>query len=98
MKSEVYSWRLSRDLKDDLEEAARRERVSVSRLLERITREWLKTRTPADAHDEAEQERIRARAMRYIGSLRSGDPDLSEKVSARVRERLLRAHARSQSD
>ena len=37
MKTEVYSWRLSPDLKDDLEEAARRERVSVSRLLERMT-------------------------------------------------------------
>ena len=30
MKTEVYSWRLAPDLKDDLEEAARRERVSVS--------------------------------------------------------------------
>jgi hypothetical protein len=98
MKSEVYSWRLSRDLKDDLEEAARRERVSVARLLERIAREWLKARAAAAADDEAEQERLRAIAMRFAGTLRSGDPDLSEKVSERVRERLLRAHARSQSD
>jgi hypothetical protein len=95
MKSEVYSWRLSPDLKDDLEAAARRERVSVSRLLERIARDWLQAHA---ADDEAEQERIRARAMRYVGALRSGDPDLSEKVSERVRERLLRAHARTQSD
>jgi hypothetical protein len=97
MKSEVYSWRLSPDLKADLEDAARREHVSVARLLERITREWLKARVPA-ADDDAEQERLRAIAMRYIGTLRSGDPDLSEKVSEGVRERLLRAHARSQSD
>lgn len=98
MKSEVYSWRLSRDLKDDLEEAARRERVSVARLLERIAREWLKARAATVEDDAAEQQRIRARAMRCIGTLRSGDPDLSEKVSERMRERLLRAHARSRSD
>ena len=98
MKSEVYSWRLSRDLKCELEEAACREGVSIAQLLERIVREWLKTRAAAAADDEAEQERLRAVAMRYIGTLRSGDPDLSEKVSERVREGLLRAHARSRSD
>ena len=98
MKSKVYSWRVSRDLKCELEEAARRERVSVAQLLERIVCEWLKTRAAAAEDDEAEQERLRAVAMRYIGTLRSGDPDLSEKVSERVREGLLRAHARSRSD
>jgi hypothetical protein len=98
MKSEVYSWRLPRDLKHDLEEAARRERVSVAQLLERIAREWMKARAPAAEGDEAEQERIRASAMRFIGTLRRGDPDLSEKVSERMRERLLRAHARSRPD
>ena len=96
MKTEVYSWRLS-DLKDDLEEAARRERVSVARLLERIAREWLKARAAAAEDDEAEQERLRAIAMRYVGTLRSGDPTFSEKVSERVRE-LSGAHARSRSD
>jgi hypothetical protein len=98
MKGEVYSWRLSRDLKDDLEAAARREGVSLSRLLERMARDWLKARVAAAQDEEAEQERIRARAMRYVGALRSGDPELSEKVSERVRERLLRAHARSRPD
>jgi hypothetical protein len=57
MKNEVYSWRLSRDLKCELEEAARRERVSVAQLLERIVREWLKTRAAA-AEDEAAQEQL----------------------------------------
>ena len=97
MKGEVYSWRLSRELKDDLEAEARKEGVSLSRLLDRIARDWLQQRSGA-ADDEAEQERIRARAVRFVGALRSGDPDLSEKVSERVRERLLRAHARSRSD
>ena len=98
MKSEVYSWRLSPDLKEDLEEAARRERVSVARLLERIAREWLKARAAAAGDDEAEQERLRAVAMQFVGTLRSGDPHLSEKVSERMREDLLKAHARSGSD
>jgi hypothetical protein len=94
MKTEVYSWRLSPDLKSDLEEAARRERVSVSRLLERIAREWLKARAAAAEDDEAEQERLRAIAMRYVGTIRGGDPDRSAEVSKRVRELLARKYAR----
>lgn len=98
MKSEVYSWRLSPDLKWALEEAARHERVSVSRLLERITHEWLKAHPSATEDDEAEQARIRAAAAPSIGALRSGDPDLAEKASERIREHLLKAHARSRPD
>jgi predicted DNA-binding ribbon-helix-helix protein len=93
MKSEVYSWRLEPELKMRLEEAARREHVSVAQLLERITREWLKAR-PGAAEDEAEQERIRASAMRFIGKLRGDDPDRSAMVSQRVREQLARKRAR----
>lgn len=95
---EVYSWRLSRELKGDLEDAARREGVSLAHLLERIAREWLKTRAAAAEDHEAEQTRLRAAAMRYVGSLRSGDPELSERVSERVRESLFKAHARSSPD
>src|SRR4051794_28523241 len=97
MKTEVYSWRLSPDLKGALEEAARRERVSVSRLLERIAREWLKASAPAQ-DEEAGQARLRAAVAPYIGALRSGDPDLAEKASERMREELLKAHARSRPD
>jgi hypothetical protein len=93
MKSEVYSWRLSPELKWALEEAARRERVSVSRLLERIAREWLKTQ-PWVAEDEAEQARIRAAAAPYIGSISGDDPELSEKVRERVIERLAKKYPR----
>jgi hypothetical protein len=94
MKSEVYSWRLSPDLKDDLEEAARREGISLSRLLERIAREWLKTRASAAEDDEAEQERLKAIAMQYVGTIRGGDPDRSAEVSKRVREILARKYGR----
>lgn len=94
MKTEVYSWRLSPDLKNDLEEAARRERVSVAQLLERITRAWLKARGSAAEDDEAEQERLRAIAMQFVGTIRGGDPDRAAEVSKRVRELLARKYGR----
>jgi hypothetical protein len=94
MKSEVYSWRLSPDLKDDLEAAARRERVSLSRLLERIARDWLKAEAAAVRDDEAEQERLRAIAMRYAGTIRGGDPNRAAEASKRVREALARKYGR----
>jgi len=93
MKSEVYSWRLSPELKADLEHAAREERVSVSRLLERIAREWLKAR-PSAVDDEAEQERLRAIAMRYVGTIQGGDPDRAAEAGKRVRELLARKYGR----
>jgi hypothetical protein len=95
MKTEVYTWRLSPDLKDDLEEAARREQVSVSRLLERIAREWLQARAAAAADDEAEQERLRAIAMRHVGTIHGGDPDRASEVSKRVQELLARKYGRA---
>ena len=94
MRSEVYSWRLSRELKEDLEEAARREGISLARLLERIARDWLKAQATAAEDDEAEQERIRARAMRFVGSIQGGDPDRAAKARERVREVLARKHGR----
>ena len=93
MKSEVYSWRLAPDLKDALEAAARRERVSVSRLLERLTREWLKTRA-GTAEDEAEQARLHAVAMQFAGTIRGGDPDRATEAGKRVGELLARKYRR----
>ena len=93
MKGAVYSWRLPRDLKVDLEEAARRERMSVARLLERIAREWLEAQAAAE-DDQVEQERLRAIAMQFVGTIRSGDPDRAAEASERVRELLARKYGR----
>lgn len=41
MKTEVYSWRLSSELKSDLERAARHRRVPLSSVLEEAARKWL---------------------------------------------------------
>jgi hypothetical protein len=93
MKDEVYSWRLSRELKDHLEEAARREGLSLARLLERIARDWLQHRSAA-ADDEAEQERLHAIAMQFAGTIQGGDPDRAAEAGKRVRELLGRKYGR----
>jgi len=54
MKTEVYSWRLSEELKSDLEREAYLRKVSVSSLLEMAVREWLK-RSNTDAPDDQVQ-------------------------------------------
>ena len=59
-KSEVYSWRLEPALKAELEVAARAEKVPLSVVLERLTRDWLRQRKE---QDEEEQERLRAKVL-----------------------------------
>jgi len=86
-RTEVYSWRLSPALKGALEEAARREHKSVARLLEEMAEGWLTRRSrPSDA--AAEQERLRARALRFVGALHGGDPRRAERTRGNVRARL----------
>jgi hypothetical protein len=91
----VYRWHLDPDLKRRLEAAARAEKTSVARLLDRIALEWLAKR---EADDEAEQRRIRAEAAKWIGSINSGDPYGSEQVRERVRAKLMAKHERLQRD
>jgi macrodomain Ter protein organizer (MatP/YcbG family) len=91
-KSEVYAWRMSPDLKMALEDAARRQGLRVSVLLERVVRAWLEEH--ADVLRSEEEERIRARALRCAGVLESGDRKRSSQVSRRVRERLAARKAR----
>ncbi len=47
-KTEVYSWRLSTELKTQLEAAARDEKTSVGAILERVVREWLASAAQAE--------------------------------------------------
>jgi hypothetical protein len=97
-KSEVYSWRLDPDLKSQLEQRAREEGIGLAALLERISRDWLRAKAAASSDDEREQARIKAAAMRAIGTLRSGDPELAERARERLQERLARARARQRPD
>lgn len=94
MKTEVYSWRLSADKKAELEQEARRERTSLSALLDDITTDWLNSRRNGQADDEAEQAAIRKRAAAAIGSIRGGDPTRASRASELVREIIVRKHAK----
>jgi hypothetical protein len=97
MKTEVYSWRISPELKTDLEAEARRENLSVSALLERLSREWLEARRSQSGTDEAIQARLHGAAEKLYGAIGGGGAARSESVHALVRERLKRRHERSRS-
>ena len=92
-KSEVYSWRVSPQMKRALEEAARREKQSVSALLDRIVAEAF--RNGLRGRDESEagvQERLHAAGRASIGKLKSGQRDRSERVRDLVERKLRQRH------
>jgi hypothetical protein len=93
MKTEVYSWRVSPDLKADLEREARLRNSSLSALLDTVTREWLAARHKNDG-DAAEQRRLHAAAAAYIGSIKGDGTPRSENVSKLVKERLRQRYGR----
>lgn len=93
MKTEVYSWRLSSDLKSDLEREARARKVPVSAVLDMAVRQWLRDKC-ADQNDEEEQRRLHAAAAKCFGTISGGDPYRAENVSAAVKARLRRRYGR----
>jgi len=93
MKTEVYSWRVSPDIKTGLEREARRRKISVSAALDLAAREWLQRTSLANEDDEG-QYRLKKAASRWLGTLASGDAQRSEKVSQTVRQRLRRSYDR----
>ncbi|HET9362631.1 MAG TPA: hypothetical protein VFO58_22930 [Vicinamibacterales bacterium] len=84
-KDDVYSWRISRARKAALEHVAREERVSVAELLDRVTGEWIISRSAPAGSEDAEQARLRAAASRFIGAIRGGDPDRAAQARQRLR-------------
>jgi hypothetical protein len=93
-KSQVYSWRMTPETKEALEEEARRAGASLARLLDRIAREWLESRRRRASSDEAEQSRRHAAAARAFGRIASGGPYDAARVRKVMRERLLGARDR----
>ena len=92
-KTEVYSWRITPQIKRSLEREARREGTSVSVLLERIAKEWILLRQDRD--DDAEvQRRLRDSATKTIGSISGKNPNRSEQARATVRKRISLRHGR----
>jgi hypothetical protein len=93
MKTDVYSWRVSPARKAALEEAARVERTSVAKVLDRATDEWIRIRERSGGGDELEQARLRRAALRFFVALHGSDPDRSREARLRVRAKLARRHA-----
>jgi hypothetical protein len=97
MKTEVYSWRLSAELKGSLEEQARSERKSLSALLEEFAFDGLRARRNGQSNDEAEQAVIRKRVMATVGTIHGNDPHRAERAGELVREIIYTKH-RKESD
>ena len=87
MKAEVYSWRVSTDLKTTLEREARRRKLSLSSVLDLAAREWLNN-TGAGNEGEEEQRRLHQAASKLLGAFDRGDAHRSENVRRAVRRRL----------
>ena len=93
MKSEVYSWRVSTDLKTGLEREARRRKMSVAAVLDLAARDWL-NKGGAETEGDEEQTRLRKAASKCIGSLASGNAHRAESARQAVRQRLRRHYGR----
>jgi hypothetical protein len=92
MKTEVYSWRVSTELKTGLEREARRRKMSLSAVLDLAAQDWLKK---SDAGNESEeQRRLQQAASECFGVLEGGGRRRSESVRKAVRQRLLRRYGR----
>ncbi len=91
MKPEVYSWRLSSELKSSLELEARRRGKRLAGLLEDISRDFLE-RVSNDV--ERGDASVRRAAMRVIGAIAGGKPRRAEQASSELRRRLKLRHAR----
>ena len=92
MKTSVYSWRVDPSLKSKLQDAARTEKTSVSKLLDRIVLEWL--RVGGSEEEEATQSRLHRVAALAIGSIRGGDPSRAKQADSRVKQRLRQKRGR----
>jgi hypothetical protein len=93
MKTEVYSWRVSADLKTGLEREARRRKTSLSALLDLAAKEWLVKNSGGNDDDE-EQRRLQRAAAECFGLFAGGNPRRSEHVKQAVRQRLRRTNGR----
>jgi len=93
MRSEVYSWRLTGELKEDLEREARLRKVPVSSILDLAVREWLRKSGLDVAGDDAQRELHKA-AGRCLGVLAGGNSRRAETARETIRKRLRRRRAR----
>jgi uncharacterized damage-inducible protein DinB len=93
-KTEVYSWRLSADMKTALEREAKRANQSVGRLLDHIVEQWMDAAKRSNDSEEPEQLRLHEAASRWLGAPRRGNPYRAEQARRAIRARLAGSHAR----
>lgn len=94
MRTEVYSWRLSKALKADLEREARSRKTSVSSLLETAATEWLKSSSVTASDDGHEQLRLHASVAPCLGSFAGRNNRRAETARLAIRESLRRRYGR----
>ena len=94
MRTHVYSWRLSGNLKSELERAARLRRASLSAVLEQAARTWLAQNAAELADDEQTQRKLHAAAERCFGTIAGLGPYHAVRVRETVRRRLREKYAR----
>jgi hypothetical protein len=93
MKTEVYSWRLSEELKSDLKREAHHRKVSVSSVLETAVRAWPK-KSNTDAPDDQAQRKLHTAATRCLGILAGLNSRRTETTREVVRRRVKRRDER----
>jgi hypothetical protein len=93
MKTEVYSWRVSSELKSDLERAARHRRVPLAFVLEEAARKWL-AESAAKLSDDESQSKLHAAVEPFIGALASIGPADAHSARKIIRRRLARRYGR----
>ncbi len=93
MRTEVYSWRLSGELKSDLEREARLRKVPVSAILDKAARDWLQ-KGRADNDDEEVQRNLHAAVAGCLGVLAGRNRRRAETARDAIRKRLARRRAR----
>ena len=89
MKTEVYSWRVSAELKMGLEQEAHRRKICLAALLDLAARDWLK-KGGSELEDDDEQVRLHKAASECLGAFAGGDPQRSKKAREAVLQRLRR--------
>jgi hypothetical protein len=96
MKTHVYSWRLTANLKSEMERAARLRCAPLSAVLEKAARAWLSQNAAELAEDENTQRKLHAAAERCFGTIKGLDPGPydAKRVRETVRRRLREKYAR----
>lgn len=94
-KSEVLSWRLSKELKARLEAAAKDEKASIDVILDRLVREWLAKRPSSEVEDAEQQRRLREQLLKAAGTVSVGGPSATNAEVRKVMGEYLEAKYRA---